>query len=189
MAAAQEVTVMARATELSVRVETWGPGIEGVSSDRVVDLFDALERRGARGAVPGAGGLAGGPNAAFGLAVDRSLSESCAFGDVADRASAIFLEACAEVGLDHDGIASVAVMTERYVDAFVEQPPETYAGVSEVAALFGVSRQRVAELRSKAGFPSPIAELSSGPVWKVSSLNLFLRDWTRKPGRPRKVAS
>lgn len=179
---------MARAIELSVRVEAWGPGVDEVPADLVADLFEALERRGARGAVPGAGGLAGGPNAAFGLAFDRSSAEPRAFGDVAERAGAIFLEACAEVGLDHDGIASVEVMTERYLDAFVEQPPEAYAGVSEVARLLGVSRQRVAELRSKAGFPSPIAELSSGPVWTVSSLTLFLRDWARKPGRPRKAS-
>ena len=179
---------MAQAPELSVRVETWGPGVDGMPTDPVVDLFEALERRGAMGAVPGAGGLAGGPNAAFGLVVERSSSESDAFGDVAERAVAIFLEACAEVGLEHDGIASLEVMTDRYLVASAEQPAETYAGVSEVAALLGVSRQRVAELRSKAGFPSPVAELSSGPVWKVSSLNLFLRDWERKPGRPRKVA-
>ena len=111
------------------------------------------------------------------------------FGTAAERACAVLEDACAEVGLEHRGIATIEVMTDRYLREVIDQPPETYAGVSEVASLLGVSRQRVAELRAKEGFPAPIAEVSSGPVWKVSSLNLFLRDWARKPGRPRKTAT
>jgi hypothetical protein len=78
-------------------------------------------------------------------------------------------------------------MTDPYLERHLNQEPERYAGVSEVAALLGVSRQRVAELRHKRGFPAPIAEISAGPIWEISSLNLFLEGWQRKPGRPRKA--
>jgi len=102
-------------------------------------------------------------------------------------ATEAFAEACEQVGIEHGGIARVDLMTDAYLDRWLALEPERYAGVSEIAALFGVSRQRVAELRAKPGFPAPVAELSSGPVWKVSSLRLFLEAWDRRPGRPRKT--
>lgn len=68
------------------------------------------------------------------------------------------------------------------------RPPERYVGVTEVAELLGVSRQRASELRTRRGFPAPIAELASGPVWTASSLGRFLETWERRPGRPRTIA-
>ena len=66
------------------------------------------------------------------------------------------------------------------------EEPETYAGVTEVAGLLGVSRQRVSELRSSGTLPAPVAELAAGPVWRVSTLRRFIETWERKPGRPRR---
>lgn len=66
---------------------------------------------------------------------------------------------------------------------------ETYLGVTEVAELFGVSKQRVSELRRSPTFPEPVAEIAAGPVWMGSSLQRFLDAWERKPGRPREVAA
>ena len=60
------------------------------------------------------------------------------------------------------------------------------AGLQEVAEFLGVSKQRVAEPRVRPDFPAPVAELAAGPVWAVSSLNRFLAEWPRRPGRPRK---
>jgi hypothetical protein len=98
-----------------------------------------------------------------------------------------FERACTQVGITHGGIARADVMTDPYLDRWLTREPERYAGVSEVGALLGVSRQRVAELRGKPGFPAPIAEISAGPIWEVSSLNRFLESWERRPGRPRKA--
>jgi len=70
-----------------------------------------------------------------------------------------------------------------------EQPAERFLGLAEVAALFGVSKQRVSELRATPRFPAPVAELAAGPVWKASTLGRFLESWERKPGRPRKAVA
>jgi hypothetical protein len=169
----------------SIHIETWGSPPSDV--DLLLDLIEALEALGMRGAVSGAGGLAGGPGATFGVEVDPKSPS--AMGDAVRLAVDAFERACAQVGITHGGIARVDVMTDPYLERHLNQEPERYAGVSEVAALLGVSRQRVAELRNRRGFPAPIAEISAGPIWKVSSLNTFLESWERKPGRPRKAKS
>jgi len=85
-------------------------------------------------------------------------------------------------------VARLDILTEPYLERDLERKPEEYAGVSEVAALLGVSRQRVSELRARDGFPEPIADLAAGPVWAVSSLKSFVANWPRKPGRPARRA-
>jgi hypothetical protein len=105
-----------------------------------------------------------------------------------EHAVALFEKAYEKIGFAHGGIARVDVMTEPCFEQWIEKEPERYAGVREIVALFGVSRQRVAELRSKPGFPAPVAELAAGPVWKVSSFTRFLQEWERRPGRPRRTA-
>ena len=57
-------------------------------------------------------------------------------------------------------------------------------GVAELAELCGVSRQRASVLARSSGFPEPLAELASGPVWDLRMVKRFVRDWARKPGRP-----
>lgn len=47
-------------------------------------------------------------------------------------------------------------------------------GLAEMAELFGVTKQVVTNWRSrKAGFPKPIAELKSGPVWDSDSIEIW----------------
>lgn len=55
-------------------------------------------------------------------------------------------------------------------------------GAAEIAALLGVSRQRVHQLRSTyRDFPEPISVLATGPVWDAADV----RAWQRKhPDRP-----
>lgn len=65
----------------------------------------------------------------------------------------------------------------------------TLLGVKELADLLGVSKQRVWELRNTKGFPQPLTNLASTPVWTESSVQHFLEEWRRKPGRPRKAAA
>lgn len=75
-------------------------------------------------------------------------------------------------------------------DEFSRQLDEpTYpnvVGVSELAEMLGVSRQRASELARVESFPSPFVELASGPVWLEPNVRRFCETWVRKPGRPRK---
>jgi serine/threonine protein kinase len=57
-------------------------------------------------------------------------------------------------------------------------------GVAEVAARLGISRQQVLNLRSRPGFPEPLANLSSGPVFDMSQIELWSRSARPGPGRP-----
>lgn len=59
-------------------------------------------------------------------------------------------------------------------------------GVSELAKLLDVSRQRASELARSRQFPKPIAVLASTPVWLEDAVKQFASKWTRRSGRPRK---
>lgn len=60
-------------------------------------------------------------------------------------------------------------------------------GVTEVAELIGVSRQRFADLRVRPDFPEPVAELASGPVWDIAAIRRWSESGARRgPGRPAK---
>jgi predicted DNA-binding transcriptional regulator AlpA len=67
------------------------------------------------------------------------------------------------------------------------RPSIELAGVAEIAALLGVSRQRVDQLvREHADFPKPVAELAAGRIW----LKPEVVAWARRAGRlPRSSAS
>lgn len=52
-------------------------------------------------------------------------------------------------------------------------------GTAEIAALLGVSRQRVLQLAQTATFPKPLAVLSMGKVWRGGDV----RRWARQSGR------
>jgi predicted DNA-binding transcriptional regulator AlpA len=87
-------------------------------------------------------------------------------------------------------VDSRVVSPEVYeAEALRSDTPELLAA-TDVAALLGISRQRVHQLHTdKAEFPAPYVELGSGPVWTRPSIEHFNRVWTRKPGRPAKHAS
>lgn len=56
-----------------------------------------------------------------------------------------------------------------------------YAGLAEVAEYMGVTKQCIGNWRNRyAGiFPTPIAELSMGPIWRLCDI----RDWARTQGK------
>ncbi len=60
--------------------------------------------------------------------------------------------------------------------------PLQLLGVSEIAALLQVSRQRVDQLRARPDFPTPAARLKAGPIWTTDALTDFLT--TRTTRRP-----
>jgi predicted DNA-binding transcriptional regulator AlpA len=52
-------------------------------------------------------------------------------------------------------------------------------GLTEIAKLFGVSRQRVHQLAVTEGFPMPAADLASGRVWDRKAIE----KWAKATGR------
>ena len=73
-------------------------------------------------------------------------------------------------------------------DLATSNAPEL-VGVSEVAEMLEVSRQRVSELSRSPDFPAPIAHLASGPVWRRGVIVRHVGRWPRRPGRPKKAAA
>lgn len=60
---------------------------------------------------------------------------------------------------------------------WVEQPVDLMAA-AEIAAMLGVSRQRVQQLVATPGFPPPAATLSMGKVWHAEDV----RAWAERRG-------
>ena len=58
------------------------------------------------------------------------------------------------------------------------------ARVKELGDILGVSRQRAAQLAETPGFPSPVADLASGRIWRVQDVRLWA-ETRRRGGRPR----
>lgn len=171
-------------------IETWGEGPSAIDDERLGLLDSALRELGAAGPAVAVGEIAGGPGAMFGVSVPKDETDLTeVWSTVTERAIRVFGDACVKAGISHGGIAHVEVMAEEYLDREVDQQPETYLGVTEVAGELHVSRQRVSELRRSDAFPAPIADLAAGPVWKGSSLKRFIDGWERRPGRPRKDAT
>lgn len=58
-------------------------------------------------------------------------------------------------------------------------------GVSEIARLLGVSRQRAVQVvRDYADFPAPVSSLASGRIWERESVESWVRAHPdRRPGR------
>jgi len=52
-------------------------------------------------------------------------------------------------------------------------------GLTEIARLLGVSRQRAHQLTRSDGFPAPTVQLASGPVWETKDVE----EWARATGR------
>ncbi len=65
-------------------------------------------------------------------------------------------------------------------------PPELM-GTTEIAALLGISRQRVLKLAEDApgnGFPEPLATLTMGKVWDGARVRKFAAGYAPRARRP-----
>ncbi|MGH2769000.1 MAG: hypothetical protein ACRDJF_00515 [Actinomycetota bacterium] len=72
----------------------------------------------------------------------------------------------------------------------VDRPNFTpLVGVTELARILGVSRQRASELARSRTFPKPLANLASGPVWAEDAVRSFSKTWNRRPGPKPVVAA
>jgi hypothetical protein len=61
-------------------------------------------------------------------------------------------------------------------------------GLSEIASILGVTRQRAWQITKSADFPAPAAVLASGPVWHKGDVARFLIS-PRRRGRPSRTAT
>jgi hypothetical protein len=87
-------------------------------------------------------------------------------------------------------VVFVEVMTTEEQDRRLAEPPfPELVGVSEIAEIFAVTRQRASALRKTPGFPAPVAELAGGPIWRRGDLTRFAETWPRRRGRPPKVVA
>lgn len=158
----------------------------GPVSERTVEhLLDALEAVGAKGPSV-AGGIGEELGATFGVRVPRGRLAP----EVVSMGVELFAQALEKVGSFEATPVRVTVETEAHHERELERRRDEWAlvGLAEIAAILGVSKQRVGELRRRPDFPRPVAELASGPVWKLSMLKRFVAGWQRKPGRPRRVS-
>lgn len=84
---------------------------------------------------------------------------------------------------------AVEVLPDDVADARALAPsiPEL-VGFTEIADMFGVSRQRAVQLAKQAGFPAAVVETAAGSLRVRSQVEAWGKTWERKTGRPRKVA-
>jgi hypothetical protein len=166
----------------TIHAECGGPA-GGVRDKSIDGLGDLLEPRGGSITCNQDGSRYG---ATFSLDPGREDHRLDTVEEAATLGASIFRALASEAGLPEWPIDRLEALTFAEHDRELEAPliPELI-GVAEVAQLFGVSRQRVSELRHRRGFPTPVAELRAGPVWARPSLTVFLSTWERRPGRPR----
>jgi hypothetical protein len=79
-------------------------------------------------------------------------------------------------------IAALRRLAPPTAALIVEDPPDV-VGVSEAAAILGWDRRRVVTYVDRGAFPTPIATLASGRVWRREDVEAFARDRARRPRR------
>lgn len=110
--------------------------------------------------------------------------------DALDYAEHRLHKAFAAAGLAEREVVEVRAVEWTRFEAELEQSSHLeFVGVSELADLLGVTRQRAHAIAGGATFPEPVARLAAGPVWARPSIAHFVEGWDRKPGRPRKVTA
>ena len=82
-------------------------------------------------------------------------------------------------------VVQVQVIDWAEFERQLEQPTHPdIIGVSELAEILDVSKQRASELARQRTFPRPFVQLASGPVWHEPTVRRFVAEWKRRPGRP-----
>ncbi len=127
------------------------------------------------------------PNGIFGYGATVYLEEDSA-GAAAVIGAALVQEAAKSTRMPELPIVRLELIEDSELERELQRPTfPNLLGVGELANLLGVSKQRASELARSSGFARPFAELASGPVWLEPNVQRFIRDWERKPGRPKKA--
>ncbi|TXS50132.1 hypothetical protein [Streptomyces sp. t39] len=84
-------------------------------------------------------------------------------------------------------VLGVDLVTEEELDRRLAAPSvPDLVGVSEIAEMLNVVRQRAAQLVQRDDFPPAVAHLKSGPVFVRWQVEAFEKRWDRRAGRPMK---
>lgn len=103
-----------------------------------------------------------------------------------DYALGQVLAAAERAGMNHWPVVNVEVTEWDEFERRLQQPTyPSLLGVTELAGILGVSRQRASELARSSSFPAPFVELAAGPVWIEDNVRHFCETWERRPGRPK----
>ena len=129
------------------------------------------------------------PEQPRGWSVQLTVEDTPTADDAVQHGTSAALRAARKAGLPAWPVVKVEATRWDIFESEVDRPnyPEL-VGVAELAELCGVTRQRASVLARSGGFPEPLAELASGPVWDLRTVEQFVREWPRKPGRPAKPA-
>jgi hypothetical protein len=156
--------------EWSVRVELAGDA-RTLDPDTVSDVLESLETNAAVGSLG---------SRALGLRLAVEADDALAAGTAALK---LVRNAMSRAGLPEWPVVGVGTETMTDLTRDLERPNFTrLAGVTELGAMLGVSKQRASELARSRSFPKPLTTLASGPVWSVAAVKSFARTWTRRPG-------
>ncbi|MFJ3601873.1 hypothetical protein ACIPVA_03660 [Streptomyces anulatus] len=156
----------------SIEVEL---GVNGVSDDLIEELLEnLLDHSPAVGTAPN-GNLSARIFVEAGTArqaIDSGLKEVTAAAKAAGLPTTV-------VGVD--------LVTEEELERRLAEPSiPDLVGVSEIAEMLNVVRQRVTQLAQRSDFPPAVAHLKSGPVFVRDQVEAFEQRWDRRGGRPAK---
>lgn len=169
--------------EWSVRIRAAGqPGT--LTDDQVFEVLEELE-----GLAPVASLARDGSSIAVRLALAGDTADTLdAVSKGAELVKAALQEAGLTVGPGRDlDITEAEASSMEMLERELETPsvPEVI-GVTELADMLKVSKQRASSLAKAKSFPRPLAVLASGPVWAKTTVLRFVKEWPRRPGRPPK---
>ena len=104
-----------------------------------------------------------------------------------DAADTALRTAAAATGLLKPSRLQV-LTTEEFLDQALQPTTLDLIGITEIAAEFGVSRQRAGKLADADDFPRPVAHPASGRVYTRASVKAFQKRWeetrNKAGGRP-----
>lgn len=161
----------------TIRLSTPTP-LEEDTTDRLLDTLDASHGVLSTGLAERATG--DGVPVEVTVDVDADTLTAAAARAV-QVAQAALREAGAPTPLTVRGLEVQTVAEQEWALAHPVVPE--LVGLSEVAEMLGVSRQRVGHLRAHPQFPAPVGEPRCGPIWTHASLLHFLHRWQRRRGR------
>lgn len=81
-------------------------------------------------------------------------------------------------------ISSLEILSEDAFQTSLEEPEiPDLVGLTEIAEMAGVSRQRANAIVKQDSFPTPVLTLAAGQFRTRAAVQNWVNNWTRKPGR------
>lgn len=143
----------------------WAVEVEATVATRLTD--NVLE--GLLEAIGHGAALSGGNRR---LSATMTISDTYSPSLACVEAVNVFTNATKLVGLAD--VELVRVHARTYAELDAEETGADLVGITEVAKLIGRSRQRAVQLAARHNFPSPVAELASGRVWRRDHVTRWL---------------